>query len=181
MNARILISAPGHLQADAANPATKFQAGGVAVEFALSLYAFILLMMLTVWAGVYGYQYAAANIATELGARAAAVCYKDPIDSAKAVAAMSTWIPVTASDVTVKKLPDGCTGTACTSVQVTLVPGYQRSQGAPFSVSALTFPSSVAVTKRLELPDSACSAAALGVHLPVETAGLLLLLVSQSA
>ncbi len=133
------------------------QQGGVAVEFALSFYAFVLLMMLTVWAGIYGYQYSAANIATELGARAVAVCYDEPIDPSKAVAAMTAWIPVTTSDIAVKKLPAGCSGTACTNVQVTLLPSYQRSQGAPFNVAGLSFPASVAVTKRLELPSAACS------------------------
>jgi len=133
------------------------QSGGAAVEFALSFLAFFLLLMLTVSAGVYGYQYSAANRGTESGARAAALCYSGQPTSAAVVTAMSSWLPgVTASDVAVDMLPAGCSGTACTSVRVKLNPSYMRTQGGPLNVSALTFPASVTVTKRLELPQSEC-------------------------
>jgi Flp pilus assembly protein TadG len=181
MHSPIITQEREHLPSVSRQRSRQSQQGALAVEFALSFYAFILLMMLTVWAGVYGYQYAAANIATELGARAAAVCYDESVDPAafaasarvKAVAAMSPWIPVTTSDIAVKKLPDNCVGTACISVQVTFLQSYTRSQGAPFNVASLGFPSSVAVTKRLELPSSSCSPAASAFPISVAVVGRL--------
>jgi Flp pilus assembly protein TadG len=142
------------------------QGGAVAVEFALGLLAFMVLVLGALQAMTYAYQLGMAGLATEQGARAAAMCVMRASNSTsamhgRALQVMQGYLPgLKSSDVTVTLQPSTCssTGTACEVVTVSVVStassGYQVPAWAPFAVPMPLPAAALRTSRLLEMPVS---------------------------
>lgn len=142
------------------------QRGSVSVEFTLAFMVFLAVFMAVGALGVYGFRVAGASLATELGARAAALC-RDRTDEARVLArAQSVMQPfmaeLSSAQLSLQWLPAGCTvNSTCVALKLGLArsgsgAGYSVDAGFPFSQS-FPLPQILETTKRLEMPiDPAC-------------------------
>jgi hypothetical protein len=114
----------------------------------------------------YGYQLSMAGLATEQGARAAALCSSrdsasTSVMQARAVSVMQDYLPgLNSADITIALSPSGCgPSTACEVVTVSLSSstgsGFQVSGWAPFSVPMPLPASALRTSRPLEMPVNA--------------------------
>src|SRR5256885_108519 len=116
------------------------QQGAAAVEFAIVLTAFIMLLTMIVGFGHWIYTHEMVTDATRVGARMAVVC--DLNDSAiKSV--MQARVPqlgLTTSQISVQYFPAGCAKASCQGVAVS-VTGVTYTPWIPFLPAAVAVPS----------------------------------------
>lgn len=140
--------------------------GSASVEFTLTFMVFLSVFMAVAALGVYGFRVAGAGLATELGARAAALC-KDRTDEARVLARAQSVMQPFMADLSVEQLslqwlPAGCTvNSSCVALKLGLSGASSDSGpgvtvGFPFE-QVLPMPRILETTKRLEMPvDAAC-------------------------
>ena len=144
------------------------ESGAVAVEFALGLLAFMTLLLGALQAMTYTYQLGMAGLATEHGARAAAMCTtRDSVSLAglhsRALTVMQDYLPgLQSGEVTVTVQPTGCgaASQACESVTLSLASsmnsGYQVPAWAPFAVSMPLPAAALRTSRPFEMPVTTC-------------------------
>lgn len=114
------------------------QRGATAVEFAIVISLFLMLMLGIMEMGRVLYYWNSAVEATRLGARIAAVC---DVNAAAIKSRMINILPLlTTSQIDVSYLPGGCDLNTCTSVTVAILSGTQVTTYIPYVPLALTVP-----------------------------------------
>lgn len=116
----------------------KPERGAVAVEFAVVVTVFLMLLIGIIEWGRVLYQWNTTAEATRLGARMAVVCDLNDTDIRTQ---MRTLFPVLAdADISLTYAPDGCTVTNCKSVTLAINPNKSIDTFIPFKALALTLP-----------------------------------------
>lgn len=114
------------------------QRGTTAVEFAIVVALFLVLMLGMMEMGRMLYYWNAAVEATRLGARVAAVC--DVNDTAIKTRMTAILDQLPAAQISVAYAPGGCDLNTCTSVTVSVLAGTSMPTYIPFVPLALTLP-----------------------------------------
>jgi len=144
------------------------ESGAVAVEFALGLLAFMTLLLGSLQAMTYAYQLGMAGLATEQGARAAAMCTtRDSASLAglhgRALTVMQGYLPgLQSGEISVTVQPTGCgsSSQSCEGVTLSLNSsmnsGYQVPAWAPFAVSMPLPAAALRTSRPFEMPVTTC-------------------------
>lgn len=120
-------------------PLKHSQHGAAAVEFGLVAIVFLILLIGVVEMGRVLFTWNAAVEATRFGARVAVVCNID-IPNEPVLAQMQKFLPnLTAGNLSVSYLPDGCSISNCKDVRVELS-GLSVQTYIPIVGAALTVP-----------------------------------------
>jgi Flp pilus assembly protein TadG len=119
------------------NPGVR-QRGATAVEFAIVVAIFLVMLLGMMEMGRVLYYWNAAAEATRLGARVAAVCDVD--DSAVKTRMQDILGLLPAASISVVYEPGGCDLNTCTSVTVSVLAGTSVATYIPFVPLALTLP-----------------------------------------
>lgn len=114
------------------------QRGTTAVEFAIVVALFLVLLLGMMEMGRVLYYWNAAVEATRLGARVAAVC--DVNDSAIKTRMQNILDQLPTAQISVVYAPGGCDLNTCTSVTVSVLAGTTVATYIPFVPLALTLP-----------------------------------------
>lgn len=114
------------------------QRGTTAVEFAIVVALFLMLLLGMMEMGRMLYYWNAAVEATRLGARVAAVC--DINDSAIKTRMQNILGLLPSAQISVAYAPNGCDLNTCTSVTVSVLSGTTVATYIPFVPLALTLP-----------------------------------------
>jgi Flp pilus assembly protein TadG len=112
--------------------------GATAVEFAIVVAIFLMMMLGMMEMGRVLYYWNAATEATRLGARVAAVCDVD--DSAVKTRMQDILGLLPTASISVVYEPSGCDLNTCTSVTVSVLAGTPVATYIPFVPLALTLP-----------------------------------------
>lgn len=113
------------------------QQGAAAVEMALSMAVFTMVLLGTIEFGRLLWVWNAASEATRFGARLAVVCN---VGEPNVVAHMRSRLPyLAAGHISVQYLPAGCTSADCQTVRVTLA-GYTHQPIIPYVGLNVTIP-----------------------------------------
>lgn len=114
------------------------QAGATAVEFAIVVTLFLLLLVGMMEMGRVLFYWNSAAEATRLGARMAAVC--DLNDSAVKARMQNILSMLSASNISIAYLPGGCDDSTCRTVTVSIASGATVATYLPFVAPVLTLP-----------------------------------------
>ena len=96
----------------------QFERGAVAVEFAIVLTAFVMLLTMIIGFGHWIYTHEMLVDATRLGARMAVVCDIDDTTVKSTIQARVPQLGLTNTQISVSYFPAACTKATCQGVQV---------------------------------------------------------------